>query len=56
MVSSEDMADKMCIQHATFELGGRKIEMKKSLQILISLSYMLSDSEKKEELSLSYYP
>jgi len=30
MVSSEDMADKMCIQHATFELGGRKIEMKKS--------------------------
>jgi len=30
MVSSEDMADKMCIQHATFELGGRKIELKKS--------------------------
>merc|ERR1712013_85966 len=30
MVSSEDMADKMCIQHATFEFGGRKIELKKS--------------------------
>ena len=30
MVSSEDMADKMCIQHASFELGGRKIELKKS--------------------------
>ena len=30
MVSSEDMADKMCIQHAGFELGGRKIELKKS--------------------------
>merc|ERR1712055_982250 len=30
MVSTEDMADKMCIQHATFELGGRKIELKKS--------------------------
>merc|ERR1712168_573297 len=29
-VSSEDMADKMCIQHATFEFGGRKIELKKS--------------------------
>merc|ERR1712002_227522 len=29
-VSSEDMADKMCIQHAGFELGGRKIELKKS--------------------------
>jgi len=30
MVSSEDMADKMCIQHASFEFGGRKIELKKS--------------------------
>ena len=30
MVSSEDMADKMAIQHATFEFGGRKIELKKS--------------------------
>ena len=29
-VSSEDMADKMSIQHATFEFGGRKIELKKS--------------------------
>merc|ERR1712002_624343 len=29
-VSSEDMADKMCIQHASFEFGGRKIELKKS--------------------------
>ena len=31
MVSSEDMADKMAIQHATFEYGGRKIELKKSV-------------------------
>merc|ERR1712076_57446 len=31
MVSSEDMADKMAIQHATFEFGGRKIELKKSV-------------------------
>merc|ERR1712180_260387 len=30
MVSSEDMADKMCVQHASFEFGGRKIELKKS--------------------------
>jgi RNA recognition motif-containing protein len=30
MVSSEDMADKMAIQHATFEFCGRKIELKKS--------------------------
>merc|ERR1711915_662557 len=30
MVSSEDMADKMAIQHASFEFGGRKIELKKS--------------------------
>jgi len=30
MVSSEDMADKMAIQHATFDLAGRKIELKKS--------------------------
>jgi len=30
VVSSEDMADKMQIQHASFELGGRKIELKKS--------------------------
>merc|ERR1712212_900458 len=29
-VSSEDMADKMAIQHASFEFGGRKIELKKS--------------------------
>ena len=29
-VSSEDMADKMQIQHASFEFGGRKIELKKS--------------------------
>jgi len=28
-VSSEDMADKMAIQHASFEFGGRKIELKK---------------------------
>merc|ERR1712002_653650 len=31
MVSSEDMADKMAIQHATFDFGGRKIELKKSV-------------------------
>ena len=31
MVSSEDMADKLAIQHATFTLGGRKIELKKSV-------------------------
>jgi len=31
VVSSEDMADKMAIQHATFKLGGRKIELKKSV-------------------------
>ena len=31
MVSSEDMADKMAIQHASFEFGGRKIELKKPL-------------------------
>jgi len=31
IVSSEDMADKMSIQHATFEYGGRKIELKKSV-------------------------
>jgi len=31
MVSSEDMADKMSIQHATFHFGGRKIELKKSV-------------------------
>jgi len=31
MVSSEDMADKMSIQHATFDFGGRKIELKKSV-------------------------
>merc|ERR1712142_1131800 len=29
-VSSEDLADKMSIQHASFEFGGRKIELKKS--------------------------
>jgi len=31
LVSSEDMADKMAIQHATFDFGGRKIELKKSV-------------------------
>lgn len=31
MVSSEDMAEKMAIQHATFEYGGSKIELKKSV-------------------------
>lgn len=31
MVSSEDLADKMAIQHATFEFGGRRIELKKSV-------------------------
>ncbi|XP_066920101.1 heterogeneous nuclear ribonucleoprotein A0-like [Clytia hemisphaerica] len=31
MVTSEDLADKMAIQHATFEFGGRKIELKKSV-------------------------
>jgi len=31
MVSTEDMADKMAIQHSTFEFGGRKIELKKSV-------------------------
>jgi len=30
-VSSEDMADKMAIQHSNFMFGGRKIEMKKSV-------------------------
>lgn len=30
-VSSEDLADKMAIQHATFTFGGRKIEMKKNV-------------------------
>ena len=30
MVSSEDLANKMSIQHASFEFGGRKIELKKS--------------------------
>ena len=29
-VSSEDMADKMAIQHQTFDFMGRKIELKKS--------------------------
>merc|ERR1712183_237641 len=29
-VSSEDMADKMAIQHANFTFGGRKIELKKN--------------------------
>jgi len=31
VVSSEDMADKMAIQHASFDFGGRKIELKKSV-------------------------
>jgi RNA recognition motif-containing protein len=30
-VSTEDFGDKMAIQHATFEFGGRKIELKKSV-------------------------
>lgn len=30
-VSSEDLADKMAIQHATFEFKGRRIELKKSV-------------------------
>jgi len=30
-VSSEDMADKMAIQHSTFTFGGRKIELKKNV-------------------------
>merc|ERR1719334_2940215 len=30
-VSSEDMADKMAIQHANFTFGGRKIELKKNV-------------------------
>jgi len=30
-VSSEDMADKMSIQHANFTFGGRKIELKKNV-------------------------
>merc|ERR1711962_341757 len=30
-VSSEDMADKMAIQHANFQFGGRKIELKKNV-------------------------
>ena len=31
LVSTEDMADKMAIQHATFEFGGRRVELKKSV-------------------------
>lgn len=31
IVSSEDMADKMSIQHASFDFKGRKIELKKSV-------------------------
>jgi len=31
MVSNEDMADKMAIQHATFEFKGRRVELKKSV-------------------------
>merc|ERR1711973_787269 len=30
-VSSEDLADKMAIQHSNFTFGGRKIELKKSV-------------------------
>jgi len=30
-VSTEDMADKMAIQHASFDFNGRKIELKKSV-------------------------
>lgn len=32
LVSSEDLADKMAIQHQHFEFGGRKIELKKSVE------------------------
>jgi len=31
IVSNEDMADKMAIQNASFDFGGRKIELKKSV-------------------------
>lgn len=31
VVSSEDLADKLAIQHSNFEFGGRKIELKKSV-------------------------
>jgi len=31
IVSSEDMADKMQIQHATFDFKGRRVELKKSV-------------------------
>lgn len=31
VVTSEDLADKMAIQHSNFEFGGRKIELKKSV-------------------------
>jgi len=31
IVSNEDMADKMAIQHATFEFKGRRVELKKSV-------------------------
>merc|ERR1712150_147095 len=31
MVSCEDLADKMAIQHNSFEFGGRRIELKKSV-------------------------
>merc|ERR1712147_123077 len=32
IVSSEDMADKMAIQHNNFTFGGRKIELKKNVE------------------------
>ena len=41
MVSSEDLADKMAIQHATFEFGGRKIELKKSVPTSEGNSFVL---------------
>jgi len=31
VVTTEDLADKMAIQHSNFEFGGRKIELKKSV-------------------------
>jgi len=31
IVSTEDMADKMAIQHSFFEFGGRRVELKKSV-------------------------
>ena len=49
VVSTEDMADKMAIQHAIFEFGGRKVQLRKSdptaegksFKILIQLNFVL---------------